>query len=79
MDCDENHVILDGQSVLDIHSIVRKSDPFIVDMSVDQMYFAMEDLMGIAELKPLKGKGGNFICTIVDKKKWMLAKLKFEL
>lgn len=79
MDCDENHVILDIQSVLDIHNIIRKSDPFIVDMSVEQMYFAMEDLMGIAEVKPLKGKGGKLIFTIVDRKKWMLAKLKFEL
>ncbi len=76
MDCDENHVILDAQSMLHLYSIVKNSDPYPVDLSHDQLYFGIEHLIGITDGKPLKGGGGKLIFTIVDKRKWLLAQIK---
>ena len=77
MDCDENHVVLNVQSVLNMYGIVKQSDPYIVDMTTEQLYFAIEELLGISHGKPLRGSGGRIIFKIVDRKKWMVAQLKY--
>ena len=77
MDCDEDHVILDTQSILHMYSIVRNSAPSPLDMTHDQLDFGIRNLIGLSDGKPLKGAGGKLIFTIVDKKKWMLAQIKY--
>lgn len=77
MDYDEDHVILDTQSMLHMYSILVNSDPLLVDPTHEQLDFGIQNLIGLSEGKPLKGAGGKLIFTIVDKKKWMLAQIKY--
>jgi hypothetical protein len=53
------------------------SDPLLLEPTHEQLDFGIRNLIGLTEGKPLKGSGGKLIFTIVDKKKWMLAQIKY--
>ena len=77
MDSEKSYVVLNAQSLLRMYSIIKNSDPYIVDMTHDQLRFGIEHFFGLSEGKALKGEGGKFIFPVTNKAKWLLAQITY--